>query len=78
MVLSSKTEEELLVERKAVLLTTKVDENKAQQVLIIANCANQISELEVQISKLKGMKADALDLLAELEERYPAVPVEEK
>ena len=73
MVISVKTEAELLAERKTALLTDKVDENKAQQALIIANCDNQISEHEAQITKLKGMKADALDLLAELVEQYPVV-----
>ena len=71
-----KTKAELLAERKDALLTDKVAENKKQQIAIIAHCNNQIGEHRAQITKLQGIRADAQDLLDELEVRYPVVIAE--
>ncbi len=72
-----KTDAELLVERKEVLVADKTAETKKQQSDIIAHCNNQIGEHQSQITKLERIRVDAQDLLDELEARYPS-PVPEE
>ena len=72
-----KTAAEILAERKEALVTGKVAENKAQQLFLIVHCDNQIGEHQAQITKLEKLRADAQDLLDELNKRYPVEEVVE-
>ena len=72
MVMQPLSAEELLVERKEVLFTSEIDESKGKQIQIIAHCNSEIESFQAKITSLEQRRANAQDLLDELEKRYPA------
>lgn len=71
MVMKPLSSEESLVQEKEQLFLGNIEESKARQRAIIAQCDSEISYAQGQIAIQEGRKEAAEKLLEELEARFP-------